>query len=394
MTENPLRIHFFVSYILEQGTYFRFHNLARELIELGHKVTVFAADTTDGTSSRTELRDNVPYQITSASIGQRWFGGPVWHPANAARRFASKYPRCDIAHLFQPVPSAVGGWLRAGATAKFYDWDDLWFGGLMRGRATRWRDLWPRTIVQYLEYKLPRWADRVTTVSEYLGKLADDRGARGATTLYNGYRPNAFRSKQSAREKLELSPNAVYAGFMGRTCQELSWCFEALEAAYSQADDLRIAICGPAPSEISLVPKTIRDRMDYLGQLTPEDTRDFAAAIDLGLLPLEQNAFNESRYPIKFCEHLASGNPLLCSEVGEVGRLAKKYEWAWPAGTNSNEWIAAFCKAVTKLPAAPPSSASIQKFEEQFTWRGIASRLLEEYQRSLANSKRTVLYTR
>ena len=96
---------------------------------------------------------------------------------------------------------------------------------------------------------------------------------------------------------------------------------------------LRLVLCGPPESAVLGLPETVRERVDYLGQLTPEATRDFVAALDIGLLPLDDNPFNQSRFPIKFSEHLATGVPLLCSMIGECRRLVPRFAWAVPAGT-------------------------------------------------------------
>ena len=69
------------------------------------------------------------------------------------------------------------------------------------------------------------------------------------------------------------------------------------------------------------LPEQVKNNIDYLGSLSPLDTRYFAAAIDLGLLPLMKTPFNESRFPIKFAEYLAANLPVLCSEVGGVNEF-------------------------------------------------------------------------
>src|SRR5262249_45451810 len=133
-----LRVQFFTQACHSQGTYFRTHNLAIGLTALGHHVTVFSGDFDAKARVRAELRDGVRYEIVPECPLNRVFGVAA-DPVIIARRFLRRYPACDVAHLFQPFPSAAAGWARAGSRVRFFDWDDLWCGGLFRPPVGRWR---------------------------------------------------------------------------------------------------------------------------------------------------------------------------------------------------------------------------------------------------------------
>ena len=95
---NRLRIHFYVSSSHKAGTYFRFHNLAVGLTQLGHRVTVYASDVDRRSLIRTEIRDGVPYVIRP----EHWLNRLCWlssDPITVIRRWASRCPPCDVAHL-------------------------------------------------------------------------------------------------------------------------------------------------------------------------------------------------------------------------------------------------------------------------------------------------------
>ena len=177
---DRLRIQFFVNFSHPAGTYFRFHNLAIGLTRLGHQVTVFAADLDHRARSRREVRDGVSYEIIPETILIRATGSHC-DPIGWARRYARRYPPCDVAHLFQPFPNAAAAWLRAACRVRFYDWDDLWSGGLLTGPVARRREHWSRMMVRLMESQLPRWADHVTAISGFLADLARERGARAVT---------------------------------------------------------------------------------------------------------------------------------------------------------------------------------------------------------------------
>ncbi len=379
----PLRVHFFVNFVHLTGTYFRFHNLAIGLTRLGHQVTVFASDLNYRSLSRLEVRDGVPYQIIPESILIRVLGCSC-DPIGWVRRYARRYPPCDVAHLFQPFPSAAAAWLRADTKVRFYDWDDLWIGGLIQGPVAHWREYWLRPLVRLLEHNyLPSRADHVTAISRFLADLARERGGRVVTLLHSGSWPSDELDKATVRSRLGLRPEALYAGFMGRTDKELAWCFEALAENLTRYPQLRLAVCGPPSSCLDGLSVEVRERVDYLGHLSPAAAKDFAACMDLSLLPLAENSFNLSRLPQKFGDYLAARVPLLCSTVGECGRLIGLFPWALPAGTSKAEWLRTFQEAIERVTRGSIPPFDPQLFREHLSWEGISQALAQTYRAAL-----------
>jgi len=382
-SQRQLRIQFFTSSVHLAGTYFRFHNLARGLRQLGHHVVVYAADHWNRLRTECEIRDEVPYHIIPESFVLNRVFGDWCEPLAVARRYGRSYPPCDVAHLFQPFASGAAAWCNARSRVRLYDWDDLWIGGLLPERARRWRDSWRFHSTRWLERRLPALADHVTTVSSFLGDLANQRGARGVSLIYNGNWPGQAIDRQGARQRLKLRADTFYVGFMGRTVAELDWCFAAVAAHAARFPRLRLAICGAPPAAVQNVPAAVRERMDYLGQISPAAVREFPAALDLGLLPLEDTPFNRSRFPIKFSEHLGTGEPLLCSTVGDCGRLAAEFPSAIPAGSTRAEWLQAFGMAVARLTAGERLPFDSELFHARMSWLGLSGQMLECYRTAL-----------
>ena len=380
---ESLRIHFFVNFVHETGTYFRFHNLAIGLTRLGHQVKVIACDANYRSNTRQEHRDGVPYEIMPESMLRRVFG---FHcdPLTILRRFARLSEACDVAHLFQPFPGAAVAWLRANAKIRFYDWDDLWVGGLMSAPVGHSSDYWSRPFVRFMEHHyLPRRADHVTAISQFLADLARERGAKAVTLLNSGSWASEVEDKTAIRDRLGLQSNAFYAGFMGRTDNELPWCFEALEANLERHPQLRLAICGPQPSCLDGLSLRVRERVDYLGQLSPSQAKQFAACMDLSLLPLEDNPFNRSRLPQKFGDYLAARVPLLSSTVGECGHLIGLFPWAIPAGISKDQWLHAFGGTVDHLIGGDVPAFDSDLFHEHLSWDGLSRKLAQLYTTAL-----------
>lgn len=373
-----MRIHFFVNFVHEQGTYFRFHNLARGLMAHGHDVTVFACDHDFQLPARTEVRDGVPYEILPQDRGANWFGHNC-NPLTALRRAAIRNPPCDVAQLFQPFPGAAAAWWRSRASVKIYDWDDRWYGGLFPNRAQRFRDHWQRRTTGFLEQRLPRWADHVTVISHHLADLATARGARGVTVINSGSWPRETPDRANARTRLGLNADSLYVGFMGRTTDELPWCFSAMEKQLEKRPNVRLAICGAPANVVEAAPSQVRSRIDYLGALSPDDAGQFAASIDLALLPMADNEFNRARLPQKFGDHLAAGVPLLCSGVGECELLMKQMGGVIRAGSVREEWECDFDRAIGLVESGIAPKTSCESFRQALSWEKLSGRLAATY---------------
>jgi hypothetical protein len=377
-----MRIVFIVQYHFFGGTFFRWHNLARALQQQGHTVTVFSASGNPAFNNTEELIDGIPYHIISGNKGARFFGNASSNPITAIRRLMVPYPQADVYHLFQPFLSGALSWRylqwKYPKAAFVYDWDDLWVGGLMqKEKSVAWDYFW----VHQLEKKLPPKADAVTVCSAYLEQKAKERGARQIKLLPNGIWPLSAKSDKTAvRALLGLQADAFYLGFMGKTQQELDWCFEVLRQSNSK--DIRLALCGIDGSSLSQLPDHLLRRIDFLGQLSPEQATYFAQALNIGLLPLADNAFNQSRFPIKFAEYQKAGTPVAYSPVGSLAA----YEHTLPWNINCGQGKTAF---VSKLVAYIDSHRSVLQVEEgpllqQLGWTNIGRDLANFYQNILS----------
>ena len=382
--ESSLTVHFFTHYCHPAGTYFRFHNLARALCNLGHNVTVFAGDADTSASKRDEVREGVLYHIHPDWRGARVFGAAC-HPGTAWTRARRVYPRADVIHLFQPFPSGTAAWHSASRSARVrcFDWDDLWIGGLVKTSPFGISSSWMERSVNALERQLPRRADHTTTCSGWLSHLAQTRGAAGTTVVPNGFWPAAPIDRAEARRRFGLADTAIVAGYMGHTVGELSWCFDALARIAEQHPSLVLAVCGPSARALESIDARMRSRIRYLGVLPPTDIPHFVAALDLGLLPLADSPFNRSRFPIKFAEYLGGGCSVLLSDVGECAVRAHDWPGVITAGTTSDAWCAAFASAIDRIASGVELKVDMGVIERQLSWHVIGRDLDATYRRLL-----------
>ena len=388
---NPkLRINFFVQFVYEQGTYFRFHNLAKGLTNLGHNITIWGTDFNKKAKSIDKWeRDGITYIVISGNRLQSFFGQHS-HPLTTLRRILLNYPPADVNHSFQPFLSVAAPWRLKfkNAGINVYDWDDLWNGGLFSKHSITINNFWSLKWVAYCEKRLPRIADLTTVCSSFLENKAKSYQAKKVVTLYNGYWPkDKITTKADARTKLGLHPHAFYLGFMGRTHNEISWCFDGLKQSMDINPSLRLALCGCGDYVLDNLDKDLLSRIDYLGFLNPQQAEDFAAAITIGLLPLEDDAFNNSRFPIKLAHYQAMGTPVLFSNIGETGKVASLFPWNINAGKTYLSWLQAFSASSTQSFINGLPKVDTQKLADVLSWDLISLQLEQAYYTTLSSKK-------
>lgn len=387
MDTVKLKITFLTADCSTQGTYFRWHNIGIGLVNLGHSVDVFCVDNNDTPVARKENRDGVVYHIAKSAKGKSIFG-TVNHPITAFKRIFDEFSECDIVHVFQPFLSVYLPWkfnFRKKAGITFFDWDDLWVDKLRDSEKKDFRSAWEYKLKGYFEKNISSLGYRMTVCSNFLKNRAIERGASKVDIIHNGFWEYDVPEKALAREKLGLEKDALYVGFMGRTGFELHWAFTSFENSLKQGINIRFALCGPNADVMDGLSDEVKSKIDYLGSLSPADTRYFATGIDLGLLPLMKTEFNESRFPIKFAEYLAAGLPVLCSEVGEINEYGKEFPWVVKAGLNESEWSLNFAKAIDLLISNKLVKVDAKIVSDNLSWGHISKQVEQVYLKAMSD---------
>lgn len=387
-----MKIIFITAYAHKQGTYFRWHNLALGLKKLGHDVSVFGFDATISVGTYTEHRDGIPYHLIYSSKGKSLFG-QLAHPLNILKGLIHPLPLADVYHVFQPFPISCfrGLWHKKRTKALFYDWDDLWYGGLVSVESLRtasFEQKYTHFWTRLLENNMPQWADYTTVCSDFLLQLAKKTPETKVSKIYNGFWSNQIAPDPTqARKDLGLPLDGTIFGFMGRTIDEIEWCFDVLDIENNPT--IKLALCGMKEDQLPSDYQKWGNRLIFLGNLTPEKARMFSFAIDFGLLPLKNTNFNQSRFPIKFSEYLAAQKPVVCSEVGEVHMLSKEINGVYLAGKSREEWQSTLAKVMEEIKRQSIQKPSIANVESNLSWDNIASALEKKYRQAL-QSKDTI----
>jgi len=372
-----LKIAFIVQYSHKAGTYFRWHNLAIALQNNGHIVDVYAGDFNYNTKTRVEVREGVRYFITPSFFSSRIFPNPSDIFTGIKRLFSLPKSEYDVYHLYQPFLQAFIPWYFLKKTRKalfFYDWDDLWVGGLIVNPQS-FKDKYVFAIVKYLERKLPILADGTTVCSTYLCERA---GALNTEIIFNGFWQKELISKHLLRKKWSLEGSVFYLAYIGKTYGEMNWIKEAFEL-FPPDYNIGLIVCGPDETLLKSLNLLNDERIKYFGTVSPSDANELAMVSDLGLIPLEDSAFNRSRFPIKFFDFLSVGTPVYYSPIGDISKIGAKIGYAIEGPLEKKDWINFMPNAVNKVKQFKDNDIDVLKQLENHTWTSIAITLVRFY---------------
>lgn len=327
-----------ILYILsgtELGTFYRALFWAKFLSKRDHKITLICAHPQPSYALfKVKYVDGIKI-INLFRTYQRWdFIGFLVRALIIF--FFCIFHKADIVHAFvvwqPPSMSAifVAKALRVLGLRKWVvlaDWDDWWGEG---GISEEHGYLLRRSIT-FFEKQMPKFADGVTVVGERLMERAISAGIQ-KDKIY--IVPNG-----SDVEKIEVMDNVVaktHLGFANHKYiltyighshlpQFFKMMFSALEKTIEHKIDVILLIAGAVPIEYKAsISDTIKSKVFFLGRQPQENIPFILGASDILLLPMVANVEEESRWPIRFGDYLASGRAIVASAVGEVRNVIEK----------------------------------------------------------------------
>lgn len=324
--------------VRERGTYFRAWKMAEGFRDRGDAVTFCTTGEQYYRTRQKRTEGITVLETPSLSIAHGPDGG--WLPLAVCSRvyhvLTSK--RYDLVFTFSHKPvDAVPAILSRLVCKSLWigDWCDLWGGeglnGLMktkRGPAKTLGDRWSDLIVQLdakLERHTARSADGLTVISRDLEARAKAlRGnAERITLLPSGADTERIPvlEKSASRKEFNLPQGVPLLGYMTSWYPDEEFTLQALRQVLRERSDAAVAIAGPplGNQEQVLSEQPFTGRVFHCGRLPFAQVPAFLGACDLLLMPLEDSAFNRSRWPNKIGDYLAAGRPQVACAVGDVG---------------------------------------------------------------------------
>jgi glycosyltransferase involved in cell wall biosynthesis len=366
------------------GTYFRCYYLAKHLAKKGIQIIMICASGRDfDFGIRKIVISNNFTIITLPRIKyHKYFTGQLL-------RLILTIPivlfyRYDVLHAFtvaQPqigIPALLTKWIKHKPL--IVDWDDLWGGGFAdeHGGITA-------KVLSNFESFVPRFADRITYVSEFLGNRIRQLGlANISVKIPNGANIDDIKliDKQTALKSLRLDPSYTYIISVGNTYFEngLRFMFDTIHLLQENNKKVRLIMVGVTdilPEVIKLYSQ-VKDNVIITGSVNFSEVLRYYSAADLLVLPMENNPIENARFPIRLGEYLASGKPIVSNATGEVKYILEKYNCGYiVSGYDSSE----FAKIVENHIIAHKMKTNVKAIRSahEISWSVMADTLMKIY---------------
>lgn len=366
--------------------------IARELVKLGHEVSIIIPPYTNPEESgKKEVVGGVEIEnirlpktvgplsyfiITNRVVGRALRQGP------------------DIVHCFKPkgYSGFAAMLLRArqkigGKFKLIIDTDD-WEG---RGG---WNDFlnysWTqKKMFQFQESWIPRHADGVTVASRTLQTQAWGLGIRPENVLYlpNGVSPAKKADGKIIRERYGLGERLVlllYTRFFEFPLEKVVELFDIVHKALPCVVFLVVGK-GKLGEEERLKEKATElgfsESLIVTGWLDPEEIPAHIAAGDVAIYPFSDNLINRAKCPVKLTELLVQDKAVVADRVGQIAEYVRDGETGILTDPDDLE---GFTKAVirllndTEMRRRMGKGAKDRMFEG-FSWEGLVRPLSKYY---------------
>lgn len=371
------------------GTYFRCFFLAKYLSKIGYEVDLVCASPKnfDLKIRRREIDHNLRViTLPRVKLHEYHTGHLLRGLLNSGLVILKNY---DILHSFAVAQPATA---IPTITANIFknkpiivDWDDAWGNGF----ANYHPSLVSRTI-SYLEKNVPRVANKITLVSEFLRQKALKYGFKNKDIIKipNGANVDDIKpiKQEKARKYLNIDQKAVIVLAMGHTYMEsmepLLWSFAKVVKDHSH---IQLYIVG----KIGLTMERIKDRFsDLMSNIVFTMEQPFSkipyylSAANVLVLPMENSNIEKARFPIRLGDYMASGKPIVSNAVGEVKHIIESEQCGLTCEPDNLDGFANIILKIIqdKELQIKLGSNARKAAEEKYSWQVIVNQLDRVYQ--------------
>jgi len=390
------------------GTWWRCLHIGRSLANMGHEVLLVAMNREHEphiVKKRVE-RLNIlllPYVVSYSNL----FTGSL---SGAFSVFEQSLLNCVIQNVFSPnvfhsfsvmfpqnaLPTVVARFarmLRIRDVGIFVDWDDLWGrGGMLSKFDTDTRALLgaPRLItpmIQFLEEKIPKYADAVTVTNETIKRHAQKVGLKPKDlfVIPNGADVASFPPMDifDARASVNLPRDRFIYTHASSSTYGLE-VFQLLLKAHARVikshPDCVLLLMGTLrPDEVKFLEDANAKNVLCVGQQPYDNYRLYLAASDVLLLPTGHSAYDAARSPLRLGDYLATGRPVIATALPEIARVINDCGFSVKSGDPNS-----FATKIIELKNDPAlrdtfGKMARRKAETELSWNAIAGQLEKIY---------------
>ena len=250
--------------------------------------------------------------------------------------------RRAVAKLGMPVHSTIVASLNdmldvvPARRRVFFGTDDYVAGAALMGTDPRW--------LERIEARQLAKADVVIAVSPVL-----QRKWRGAQLVPNGCEADWLATADATPVAPDVALPAPIAGFIGHLSDRIDLAM-LTAVADTGASLLLVGPRSPTFEIARLDALLARPNVQWVGPKPFDAMPAYLRAIDVGLTPYAQSAFNQASFPLKTLEYLAAGRPAVVSDL-------PAHRWLGDEHLTIADTPEAFAARTRELLARPGSAA-------------------------------------
>lgn len=223
-----------------------------------------------------------------------------------------------------------------------------------------------------------RRSDALVTTSARLKQCIVERtGVPEARihVVYGGVDTAAYAGPAPDRRALGL-PDGFLAGYVGlfRTMGKEKGLDTMLEALRFLPQDARMAFVGGTPEEIDRYRERARDlgvleRTVWVERQPPGRVADYQRALDALVIPYpDEPHFRDHGFPMKAYEYLASGKPIVFSDLAILGEVLGSVGVPFRAGDPAD-----LARAIERTRTAPTTPVAVPDYDWDAKARSIGA---------------------
>lgn len=297
-------------------------------------------------------------------------------------------PKPDIIHLWKAYPDVS---LLAVALSRYwnipihYDWDD-WEKGIACELANA---AIAGTVAGWWDRFFPAMATTMSTASGFLKDKAIEYGfpperiwdAPVGADLIKFYP----RSKdQDLMQRWQITePVIMYIGQL-EVASYAELAVDVLKQIHQNIPNATLLIVGGGRKLEAIQQRAVdlgvKEKVICTNYVPADDIPRYLSLADVALAPFEENDVTRAKSPLKIAEYLASGIPVVASNVGEAPVMTKGAGYCVPCGDTN-----AMAEKVEKILTDPSlqqrmKETGLQTAQTTYNWKSHTDSLIKAYE--------------